>query len=152
MAPEIHEDNHHPTTSADWWSLGVLLFKLLTGKPPFNDPEHDERQRKDLHQPLTFPTHPSIPPAAHDILTRLLDRDPQRRLGANSVDEIKSHPFFEGLDWSRLQRRDYEPHFLPPFPDDRADDNCILGEPPDFPGSSKVPEWTYTRPRPPSPR
>lgn len=69
--------------------------------------------RKILQEPLTFPSSDVVPPAARDLLTRLLDRDPQRRLGANGAAEIKSHHFFTNIDWRKLLQRKYEPSFRP---------------------------------------
>jgi serum/glucocorticoid-regulated kinase 2 len=69
--------------------------------------------RKILQEPLTFPSSDIVPPAARDLLTRLLDRDPQRRLGANGAVEIKSHHFFANIDWRKLLQRKYEPSFRP---------------------------------------
>lgn len=97
----------------DWWTLGVLLYEMLTGLPPFYDENTNEMYRKILQEPLTFPSSDIVPPAARDLLTRLLDRDPQRRLGANGAAEIKSHHFFANIDWRKLLQRKYEPSFRP---------------------------------------
>lgn len=69
--------------------------------------------RKILQEPLTFPGPEIVPPAARDLLTRLLDRDPQRRLGSNGAAEIKAHHFFSNIDWRKLLQRKYEPTFKP---------------------------------------
>lgn len=97
----------------DWWTLGVLLYEMLTGLPPFYDENTNEMYRKILQEPLTFPSSDIVPPAARDLLTRLLDRDPQRRLGATGAAEIKSHHFFANIDWRKLLQRKYEPSFRP---------------------------------------
>lgn len=86
---------------------------MLTGLPPFYDENTNEMYRKILQEPLTFPSSDIVPPAARDLLTRLLDRDPQRRLGANGAAEIKSHHFFANIDWRKLLQRKYEPSFRP---------------------------------------
>jgi serum/glucocorticoid-regulated kinase 2 len=69
--------------------------------------------KKIVQEPLTFPSHDIVPAAARDLLTRLLDRDPQRRLGANGAAEIKAHHFFSNIDWRKLLQRKYEPTFKP---------------------------------------
>jgi serum/glucocorticoid-regulated kinase 2 len=91
----------------------VLLYEMLTGLPPFYDENTNEMYRKILSDPLHFPGPEIVPPAAKDLLEKLLDRDPQRRLGANGASEIKTHPFFTAIDWRKLLQRKYEPSFKP---------------------------------------
>ncbi|KAJ6099930.1 hypothetical protein N7467_001465 [Penicillium canescens] len=122
LAPELLLGNGY-TKSVDWWTLGVLLYEMLTGLPPFYDENTNEMYRKILQEPLTFPTSDIVPPAARDLLTRLLDRDPVRRLGANGAAEIKSHHFFANIDWRKLLQRKYEPSFRPNVVDARDTDN-----------------------------
>ncbi|KAJ5320101.1 hypothetical protein PENANT_c025G04412 [Penicillium antarcticum] len=122
LAPELLLGNGY-TKSVDWWTLGVLLYEMLTGLPPFYDENTNEMYRKILQEPLTFPTSDIVPPAARDLLTRLLDRDPVRRLGANGAAEIKSHHFFANIDWRKLLQRKYEPSFRPNVLDARDTDN-----------------------------
>lgn len=97
----------------DWWTLGVLLYEMLTGLPPFYDENTNEMYRKILQEPLHFPGPEIVPATAKDLLTRLLDRDPQKRLGASGAAEIKAHHFFSNIDWRKLLQRKYEPSFRP---------------------------------------
>jgi serum/glucocorticoid-regulated kinase 2 len=69
--------------------------------------------RKILSEPLHFPGSDIVPPAAKDLLTKLLNRKPEQRLGANGASEIKAHPFFHSIDWRKLLQRKYEPTFKP---------------------------------------
>ncbi|KAK2066634.1 hypothetical protein P8C59_000433 [Phyllachora maydis] len=112
LAPELLLGNGYNKT-VDWWTLGVLLYEMLTGLPPFYDETVNEMYRKILSEPLHFPSHDVVPPAAKDLLTKLLDRNPQQRLGANGSAEIKAHPFFHAIDWRKLLQRKYEPAFKP---------------------------------------
>ncbi|PLN79729.1 Pkinase-domain-containing protein [Aspergillus taichungensis] len=118
LAPELLLGNGY-TKAVDWWTLGVLLYEMLTGLPPFYDENTNDMYRKILQEPLTFPSSDVVPPAARDLLSRLLDRDPQRRLGANGAAEIKSHHFFANIDWRKLLQRKYEPSFRPNVVDAR---------------------------------
>ncbi|KAE8155834.1 kinase-like domain-containing protein [Aspergillus caelatus] len=118
LAPELLLGNGY-TKTVDWWTLGVLLYEMLTGLPPFYDENTNDMYRKILQEPLTFPSTDIVPAAARDLLTRLLDRDPQRRLGANGAAEIKSHHFFANIDWRKLLQRKYEPSFRPNVVDAR---------------------------------
>jgi serum/glucocorticoid-regulated kinase 2 len=93
---------------------------MLTGSHLFYDKSTSEIHRKIISKPLHFPDF--IPPSAKDILTKLLTRNPKKRLGANGASEIKAHPFFNCIDWAKLLRREYEPTFKP-----NDHDTCSLG-------------------------
>ena len=112
LAPELLLGQGYNKT-VDWWTLGVLLYEMLTGLPPFYDESTNEMYRKILSEPLRFPGYDVVPPAAKDLLTKLLTRDVTQRLGANGSAEIKSHPFFHAIDWRKLLQRKYEPAFKP---------------------------------------
>lgn len=84
---------------------------MLTGLPPFYDENTNEMYRKILQDPLQFPA--DIDRDAKSILTRLLDRDPARRLGSGGASEIKAHRFFETVDWKRLLQKKIQPTFRP---------------------------------------
>ncbi|RXG43434.1 hypothetical protein VDGE_00776 [Verticillium dahliae] len=112
LAPELLMGQGYQKT-VDWWTLGVLLYEMLTGLPPFYDENTNEMYRKILSEPLHFPGHDIVPPAAKDLLIKLLNRKPEERLGANGSAEIKAHPFFHAIDWRKLLQRKYEPAFKP---------------------------------------
>lgn len=69
--------------------------------------------QKILNGELKFPSH--VSPTAQDLLTGLLTRDPEKRLGSGSdgVAAIRRHAFFADLDWEKLERREIEPPFKP---------------------------------------
>ncbi len=99
IAPEILSGDGSHDNNVDWWSLGVVIFELLVGVPPFNDLESvdnifDKILRLEMNQWETVEAH--LLPSATDIIKKFLVLDPKKRLGANGVDEIKRHPFFEG--------------------------------------------------------
>ncbi len=100
--------------------IALCDFGLLTGLPPFYDENTNEMYRKILSEPLHFPGPEVVPPAAKDLLTKLLNRKPDQRLGANGASEIKAHPFFHSIDWRKLLQRKYEPTFKPNVV-------CVLG-------------------------
>lgn len=91
----------------------MLLYEMLTGLPPFYDENTNDMYRKILTEPLHFPGPEVVPPAARDLLTRLLDRNAEKRLGAKGAAEIKAHYFFHSIDWRKLLERKYEPSFKP---------------------------------------
>ena len=118
LAPELLHGNGY-TKSVDWWTLGVLLYEMVTGLPPFYNENTNEMYRRILSDPLVFPDSlkPSSTSDRHrdlrDLLTRLLDRRPDMRLGAKGAEEIKAHDFFREIDWRKLLARKYEAPFKP---------------------------------------
>ncbi|KJK83580.1 Serine/threonine-protein kinase [Metarhizium anisopliae BRIP 53293] len=112
LAPELLLGQGYNKT-VDWWTLGVLLYEMLTGLPPFYNEGTNEMYRKILSEPMSFPGNDVVPPAAKDLLTKLLNRNPAERLGANGSAEIKGHTFFHAIDWRKLLERKYEPTFKP---------------------------------------
>ncbi|OWK17324.1 RPS6KA4, partial [Cervus elaphus hippelaphus] len=117
MAPEIIRSKSGHGKAVDWWSLGILLFELLTGASPFTlEGERNtqaEVSRRILKCSPPFP--PRIGPVAQDLLQRLLCKDPRKRLGAGpqGAQEVKDHPFFQGLDWAALAARKIPAPFRP---------------------------------------
>ncbi|KAH6853811.1 serine/threonine-protein kinase gad8 [Chaetomium sp. MPI-CAGE-AT-0009] len=112
-APESLLNPESTSRVADWWTLGVFLYEMLTGLPPFYDNDVEKIRLNILEQSLKFPE--SVPPSTTDILTRLLDREPGQRLGAGGAAEVKAHPFFGDINWSKLMQRGYEPVFKPGY-------------------------------------
>lgn len=89
-----------------------VVFFQLTGLPPFYDENTNDMYKKILHQPLRFSDE--VRSEARSILTGLLNRDPNQRLGVNGAEEIKSHPFFaRHIDWKRLLAKKIQPPFKP---------------------------------------
>ncbi|KAI4213551.1 MAG: hypothetical protein LQ351_003775 [Letrouitia transgressa] len=118
LAPELLL-GHGYNKTVDWWTLGVLLYEMLTGLPPYYDENTNEMYRKILSEPLHFPGPEIVPGVVKDLLTQLLDRNPERRLGAKGASEIKAHPFFNSIDWRKLLQRKYDPSFKPNVVDAR---------------------------------
>ncbi|KAK9459605.1 kinase-like domain-containing protein [Lipomyces oligophaga] len=110
LAPELLLGQGY-TKTVDWWTLGVLLYEMLTGLPPFYDENTNDMYRKILQEPLRFPEE--MDKDARSLLTGLLNRDPNKRLGANGAEEIKNHKFFAEIDWKKLLGKKYPPPFKP---------------------------------------
>lgn len=123
MAPEVIL-GHHYGHAVDWWSFGVLGFDLLTGSSPFCGPNHAKTQEKILKQKLALPYF--LSPDAKDLLTRLLRKEPSKRLGATMPKDlltIKKHRFFRHVDWGKLERRECEPPIRPVVTDPELAEN-----------------------------
>ncbi|XP_078085927.1 ribosomal protein S6 kinase delta-1 isoform X2 [Mustelus asterias] len=88
------------TEACDWWSLGAILFELFTGKPLFQC----HPAGINTHTALNMPDHMSE--EARSVVQQLLQYNPSERLGAgvSGFEDIKSHPFFCTMDWSRVMR------------------------------------------------
>ncbi|XP_041030534.1 ribosomal protein S6 kinase delta-1 isoform X1 [Carcharodon carcharias] len=88
------------TEACDWWSLGAILFELFTGKPLFQC----HPAGINTHTALNMPDHMSE--EARSVVQQLLQYNPSERLGAgvSGFEDIKSHPFFSTMDWSRVMR------------------------------------------------
>lgn len=120
IAPEMVEGNPH-TFAVDWYALGLLVWELLAGTPPFTSRTNNV---KDLYAairegPPPFPHHFS--PLARSFISQLVQKDPTLRLGCRvgdgGVEAIKAHPFFEGMDWEALLARRVTPPWVPPVQD-----------------------------------
>ncbi|XP_031091247.1 probable serine/threonine protein kinase IREH1 [Ipomoea triloba] len=105
LAPEILLGTGHGFT-ADWWSVGVILFELIVGIPPFNA-EHPQKIFDNiLNRMIPWPLVPDeMSPEAQDLIDRLLTEDPHQRLGAKGATEVKQHPFFRNINWDTLARQ-----------------------------------------------
>jgi len=92
------------TETVDWWSVGVILFEMLVGYPPFFSDDPSITCQKIIHwkKTLIIPSDANLSPAATDLIKRLIC-DSDRRLGSKGAQDIKSHPFFEGHPWSSIR-------------------------------------------------
>lgn len=109
-APELLLGQVHGK-AVDWWTLGVFLYEMLTGMPPFYAKETGELHRNILYTPIQHLE--MLDMNTNDLLLGLLKRDPELRLGINGASEVKDHAFFHDIDWQRLLRRRVEPPFKP---------------------------------------
>jgi len=117
MAPEMVQGLDYGK-EVDWWSLGVLLFDMLTGSPPWTD--KNEKTLCDMISTakLVVPSFLSDP--CKSLLRGMLQRDVQKRFDMSA---LQSHDFFEGLDWARVLAKEMQPPFVPAVP---GGDNCTL--------------------------
>ncbi|KAK9747647.1 hypothetical protein RND81_02G005500 [Saponaria officinalis] len=101
----------------DWWSLGAVMFEMLVGYPPFysDDPMTTCRKIVNWRTHLKFPEEVQLTPEAKDLISKLLCNVNQR-LGSNGADEIKVHPWFDGVDWERIYQM--EAAFIPEVNDE----------------------------------
>jgi serine/threonine kinase 38 len=112
IAPEVIRQKGYGQ-EIDWWSLGVIMFEMMIGYPPFFSESSTETCKKILDWKNTLNIRPeaNISKEAEDILRKLIN-DPEVRLGTNGADEIKNHPFFKGIDWNHIKET-LTPPFIP---------------------------------------
>ncbi|KAK1277760.1 Serine/threonine-protein kinase AtPK2/AtPK19 [Acorus gramineus] len=104
LAPEILLGMGHGPT-ADWWSVGIILFELLVGIPPFNA-EHPQKIFDNImNRDIPWPQIPEeMTYEAYDLIDKLLNENPIQRLGATGAGEVKQHAFFKNINWEKLGR------------------------------------------------
>lgn len=111
LAPETIQGDVQ-TKALDWWSVGVMLYELLSGVAPFHAATNNEVYQAVLNKKLDFSTHrDSFSPTAQNLISRMLEKDIRLRL--TDPEKIKHHPFFDGLDWHKLANRQITPPFVP---------------------------------------
>ncbi|KAJ3318507.1 Ribosomal protein S6 kinase beta-1 [Boothiomyces sp. JEL0866] len=110
MAPEIIQEQPYGKV-VDYWSLGIMLYDMLTGSPPFTGSNRKKIMENVLKKKPNFPKY--LTTTSRDILTKLLKKHPGVRLGNQGVDQIKSHPFFDKLDWKKVLEKQYDPPYKP---------------------------------------
>ncbi|KAL3650364.1 Serine/threonine-protein kinase AtPK2/AtPK19 [Castilleja foliolosa] len=111
MAPEIIQGKGHDK-AADWWSVGILLYEMLTGKPPFCG-NRQKIQQRILKDKVKLPSFLSSD--AHTLIKGLLQKEANRRLGCGpgGSNELKGHKWFKSINWKKLEAREVRPSFLP---------------------------------------
>ncbi|KAL6075676.1 G-box binding factor [Balamuthia mandrillaris] len=141
MAPEILEEKGYDET-ADWWSVGILMFEMVFGYTPFIAETVEEifANISNWKQVLQFPDlsvvdETPISEAGIDFMKRMIC-EPDVRLGKNGAENIKSHRFFQGLSWKTI--RDIVPPFVPRLTSEF--DTTYFGEVEKFDGTKDIAE------------
>ncbi|CAM8955236.1 unnamed protein product [Rhodiola kirilowii] len=152
MAPEIVLGKGHDH-SADWWSVGILLYEMLTGKPPFVG-NRDKIQQKIVKEKIKLPTF--LTGEAHSLLKGLLNKDASKRLGSGATgsDEIKRHKWFKPINWKKLDERQIQPSFRPDVSGQQCTANFekkwtdmpLLDSPVASPNENPFVGFTYVKP------
>ncbi|KAK2628020.1 hypothetical protein QTJ16_002666 [Diplocarpon rosae] len=110
VSPELLTDKS-ACKASDLWAFGCIVYQLLTGRPPFKAGNEYQTFQKIVGLDYEFPS--GFPPAARDLVERLLVLDPQQRL---SIEHIKNHWFFDGVQWGRGLWRQKAPRLKPYVP------------------------------------
>lgn len=117
LPPEIILSQPH-TFTADYWSLGAVIYELLTGVPPFHRDSEMETFSAIIIGQIDWSELEEFSEEVRSLIKALLDPNPARRLGANGAQEIMDHPWFNSIDWSNLDMLD--PPFVPQIQDESS--------------------------------
>ena len=122
-APEMITYSGH-NTMCDWWSLGILIYELLYGNTPFFN--MDKNRMYDLINTGSIsypkfiqiegeekPRNYKISDEAKNLISLLLEKDPGNRLGTSGLQQIKKHPFFNGISFDDLVKKKIKAPFKP---------------------------------------
>ena len=114
LAPEILFGKGYDKT-CDWFQFGVVLFEIFCRYHPFKS----KGQKIDPNIYLRKTYIPDkVGKTARDLIEKLFVSNPKKRLGYKSSDEVKNHPFFKGIDFDKVLRKEYKPPFIPKLKDD----------------------------------
>jgi len=121
LAPEIIQSKGHGK-SVDWWALGILIFEMIAGYPPFYDDTPFGIYQKVLAGRIDFPKN--FDARARDLVKRLLTHDRAKRYGClkDGANDIKDHKWLKSINWALCLRRGLSPPFIPNVesPDDTS--------------------------------
>merc|ERR1719362_226413 len=114
IAPEIILEQGYGA-SVDWWALGVLLYEMLVGQPPFEFENEEDLFHAILGQAVLYPSW--LSKEAESVLTGFLHKNVKKRLGCvaehGGEEAIKHHSFFRTINWKDLEDRKVKPPFAP---------------------------------------
>lgn len=112
LAPEIIQRKEY-SRAVDWWSLGILLYEIVVGYPPFNHKEITEMYNMIQFNNLNPPKF--LSKSCRDLMMRLAEKKPEDRIGAGPRDyeEIMSHNFFSDINWELVLEKKVKPIYIP---------------------------------------
>lgn len=102
MAPEVLAQLGHGFC-VDYWGLGMIVYEMMTGLPPWYTTDRQQLFRRLKSAPLDIPSYFS--PASADFVNALLERNPRRRLGVTGIRVAMEHDYFKSVSWRSLYSR-----------------------------------------------
>lgn len=118
MSPEMVLGEGHGK-SVDWWSLGILMYEMLFGSPPFYDCDIERNYELIVNADLKFINKRiQISWECEDLIRKLLDKNPDTRIGGKrGFVEVKGHPFFSSVNFEGICSMDVPAPFIPMLKD-----------------------------------
>ena len=125
LASEIVKNIGH-NHAVDWWAIGILIYEMIVGFPPFYHKNQSTMYELIEKFPVKFPDPDKhkilMSEEVKDLITKLLEKDPKDRLGTNGeVEEIIKHPWFAEINFDDLLNKRLEPPFKPELSEDQSD-------------------------------
>jgi len=114
LAPEIISNVGH-NWAVDWWAVGILVYEMLTGDPPFVHDDPMQLYQMILRGNFLFPS--LVGKHAKDLINKLLVANPAARLGSlkKGSRDVVSHPFFKLIDLTFLHKKQTKAPYVPPL-------------------------------------
>jgi len=136
LAPEILQGRGHDK-GVDWWALGILIYEMIAGFPPFYDENPHQIYQKILSGRIEF-SH-AFSRRTKDLIKKLLQADLRKRYGClrGGADDIKRHKWFTGVDWGLVYRKEIPPPWVPRV--NSIDDTHFFQKYPDSESSHRSP-------------
>ncbi|KPJ01908.1 PREDICTED: cAMP-dependent protein kinase catalytic subunit alpha-like [Papilio xuthus] len=112
LAPEVISSKAY-SFPVDWWAVGILIYEMLSGYPPFYDSQPAKIYDKILEGHYKCPK--TINTDCRNLLKSLLQLNPSKRIGSfkNGAFDIKIHPWFNGVSWNSILQQSVEPPYMP---------------------------------------
>lgn len=120
IAPEILNLQNYGKP-ADWWSFGTLMYEMMVGVPPFYSQNQERMFKMIKKSKVIWPKGCTISQEAKDLIQQLLKKNPNERLGVNGSKQIRTHPWFQKIDWEKCLAKKIKPSFIP----DVDDEHCV---------------------------
>ena len=117
LAPEVIQKKGYDK-AVDWWSLGCVMYEMLTGKIPFAIKRGVKLNMSIYEQGVNYPS--ILTNNAKDLIKKLLILNPSERLGSgpDGIEKVKNHPYFNGVSWKDVLQKKIRPPFIPKLKDD----------------------------------
>merc|ERR1711907_86714 len=118
IAPEVLLNKGHGKP-VDWWTLGILIYEMIVGQPPFCDEEPMGIYQKILAGKIYFPKY--FDKNAKALVKKLVTADLSKRYGNLKAgsDDILGHSWFKGLDLKKMEAKEITPPYKPQVKDDK---------------------------------
>ncbi|KAI9999158.1 hypothetical protein PInf_003976 [Phytophthora infestans] len=123
LAPELVLGKGH-NRGVDYWALGILIYEMIVGHSPFaGSTQVGQMQicRNIVKEKVDFPS--SVSSSCRDILSKLLERDPTKRLGMThgGARAIRTHAWFAKVDWDAMLQKKVNAPYKPKLADAEDD-------------------------------